>query len=186
MASISLNREASLLLVVDLQEGFLDSIFERERVVQRSLFLIQTAQLLGIPVVATTQNPGRLGQLLPAIAALVPNSIPKMTFSCWGSDAFKNALESTARRQIVVVGVETHICVGMTAQDMLDQGYEVAVSPDAVSASNLERHKLGMERIRDAGAVPVHSEAVAYEWIGSADDPKFKPLLQLVKQSKSR
>jgi nicotinamidase-related amidase len=170
-----------LVLVVDVQEALLSSIFEIDRVVARASFLIQIANLLEVPVLATEQNPSKMGGTEPSLAALLPQPFPKMAFSACGSPEAMTALEATGRRQIIVVGIETHICVSQTAHDLLDRGYEVAVCPDAVSARSIERHKLGMERIRDAGAVPAHTEAVAYEWLRSADHPKFRDALKIVK-----
>ncbi|HTQ12040.1 MAG TPA: isochorismatase family protein, partial [Fimbriimonadaceae bacterium] len=79
-------------------------------------------------------------------------------------------------------GVETHICVGQTAVDLLGSGMEVIVCPDAVSSRSVERHKLGMERLRDSGALPLHSESVVYEWLETAENPAFRDVLRLVKE----
>jgi nicotinamidase-related amidase len=180
VAAISLVPDDCALLLVDVQDPFMQSIWEAERVVSRVTFLAKVAVLMKIPVFATAQNPGRLGPIIPSIAA--DRNFSKMSFSCWKDPDFQTALNDLGRRKIVVAGVETHICVGLTIEDLLRAGYEVAVCPDAVSASNVERHKLGMERIRDAGAAPVHSEAVAYEWMQTAAAPPFKEMLGLVKQ----
>ena len=182
MPQISLTPEGSVLLIVDVQDSLLKSIYEQDRVVSRSAFLANVCALLGIPILATVQNPDRLGPIHDAFASLVTKTIPKMSFSCCDSDEFQVALALEGRRQVVVVGVETHICVGLTAQHLLSAGLSVAVCPDAVSASSQDRHKIGMERIRDTGIVPVHSEAVAYEWMRTADNPQFRALLKLVKQ----
>ena len=108
-----------------------------------------------------------------------------MAFSALGSSEFCETLKKTGRRQVVLVGLETHICVSQTAQGLLDLGYEVVVCPDGVSSRTREAHKLGMERIRDAGVVPAHSESIAYEWLGSADHPDFKAFLAIVKSQNS-
>jgi nicotinamidase-related amidase len=169
------------LLAVDLQAKFLESIWEQERVVRRARFLIEVANLLEIPVIATTQNASRLGDLHPLIAEKVSQIVPKMSFSCWKDPQFQGIFQDLNRPQVVIVGVETHICVGLTANDLLGQYYQVVVCPDAVSSSDQERHKLGMERLRDSCAMPIHTEAVAYEWMETADDPHFRSMLQMVK-----
>jgi nicotinamidase-related amidase len=178
------NPTTDLLLVVDLQVPFLDVIFERDRVVSRAGFLIQAARALGVPVIATEQVPDRLGSTHPDVkAALGETAIhAKTAFSAAGAPAVMDELTRLGRSSVVVVGVETHICVCGTALDLLALGYRVTVCPDAVSSRTLEAHKLGMERIRDAGAMPAHTESVAYEWLGSSENPAFKSVLDLVKR----
>lgn len=172
----------SLLVVVDIQPSFMAGIHESERVLRRSEFLIDSAQLLGVPIVSTEQYPSRMGGLDPQIAMRLPDKPwPKMAFSCWGSDAFRNTVESAGKRCVVLVGIETHICVTLTALDLLNNGYQVFVCPDAVSARSMEMHKLGMERMRDSGAIASHTETLVYEWMGTADHPKFRDVLALVK-----
>jgi nicotinamidase-related amidase len=104
-----------------------------------------------------------------------------MCFSCGGSPPFLAALEATGRRQVLLCGVETHICVSQTAHDLAHAGYRVHVAADAVSSRSLEKHKLGMERIRDAGIKPCAAEAAVYEWLGEAGTAEFREILKLVK-----
>ncbi len=161
----------------------MESVHEAARVRDRSLFLVQIASLLQIPVLATEQNPERLGKISSEyLSFLSEPPIPKMSFACTGEPHFLGALVRTERKQAVLVGVETHICVALTANQLLEDGFDVVVCPDAVSARSMERHKLGMERIRDAGAIPAHTESVAYDWLESADNPQFRNALQIVKQ----
>jgi nicotinamidase-related amidase len=96
---------------------------------------------------------------------------------------FSSQLRASGRKTVIVVGIETHICVSQTCLDLLDAGYAVAVCPDAASARTQDRHKLGMERLRDAGVVPIHTEALVYEWMVSANHPQFRDILQVVKSS---
>lgn len=168
-------------MVVDVQPSFLKAIWERERVLRRTDFLLQIATLLGVPVLATEQVPERMGGTEPRLALPQP-ALAKKSFSCCGTPSFRDALEATGRKQIVLVGIETHICVSQTAADLLNQDFEVLVCPDAVSARTIEMHKLGMERMRDSRLLPIHTEAVAYEWMGAADHPEFREALKLVKQ----
>jgi nicotinamidase-related amidase len=182
MPPVRLDPSRSVLLVIDIQEALLSSIYEIDRVVARSAFLIRIASLLEVPVVATEQNPTRMGGTEKSLAKLIAAPHSKMAFSTCGCDEAVAQLRSSERKQAVLVGIETHICVSQTAHDLMDQGYEVVVCPDAVSARSLDRHKLGMERLRDAGAVPAHTESVAYEWLGSADNPLFRDALKIVKE----
>jgi nicotinamidase-related amidase len=176
--------EASVLLVVDEQPAFMQSIWEADRVVRRTEFLLQVCSLLGVPSLATEQNRERMGGTNACLLLhLQRPPFGKMAFSCCGSVEFTTALKETGRRQVVLVGVETHICVSQTAIDLLNDGFEVMVCPDAVSARSVEMHKIGMERMRDSGVLPIHSEAVVYEWLGSAEHPAFRDALKLVKAS---
>jgi len=136
-----------------------------------------------MPILATAQNPGRMGSVEGRLLEFLPSPpLGKMTFSCCGLPEFLAKVESSGRRQAILIGVETHICVSQTAIDLLNAGYEVIVCPDAVSSRTVEMHKLGMERMRDSGVLPVHSEAVAYEWMGTAEHPSFREALKLVKE----
>lgn len=179
-----LDRSAAALVVVDMQAPFLAVIHERERLVGNVRLLCQAARILQVPMLATMQYAARMGGVVPDIAAVLPDdatSLDKMCFSCGGSDDFLSALEATKRRQVVLCGVETHICVCQTAHDLLHRGYQVHVAADGVSSRSLEKHKLGMERIRDAGARPCAAEAAVYEWLNEAGTPEFKEILTLVK-----
>lgn len=174
----------SVLIVIDVQPKFMAGIWEQERVLARTTFLVQVANLLGIPVLATDQNPERMGGTEPTLSKILGSQpFPKMSFSCCGCEDFMSALALSGRRQAILVGIETHICVSQTAVDLLNQDYEVMVCPDAVSARSVEMHKLGMERMRDSGVLPIHSESAAYEWMGSAIHPQFREVLRLVKES---
>jgi nicotinamidase-related amidase len=181
-----LGRDTCALVVVDMQAPFLNAIFERERLTKNVLLLCRAAALLNVPAIATVQYAERMGGLVPEVADALPSgtadlALDKMCFSCAGSDAFLDALAQTGRRQILLCGLETHICVSQTAHDLLHAGYQVHVAADAVSSRTLEKHKLGMERIRDAGARPCAAEAAVYEWLREAGTPEFKEILKLVR-----
>lgn len=177
-----LRRESSVLVVVDMQEPFLNAIYGRETLTANVLLLCHAAKILEIPIVATVQYASRMGQTVPEIAQVIgAEAVDKMCFSCAGSDAFVQAITATGRNQVLLCGVETHICVSQTAHDLLHAGFQVHVSPDAVSSRTVEKHKLGMERIRDAGIRPCATEAALYEWLYEAGTPEFKEILKLVK-----
>lgn len=172
----------SVLIVVDVQPSFMRDIWERDRVLARAEFLIRVANLLEVPVLTTEQYPQRMGGTDERLRGQLSDAVfPKMTFSCCGCDDFVDSLKGAGRKQAILIGIETHICVSQTAVDLLSQGYDVLVCPDAVSARSVEMHKLGMERMRDAGVLPIHTEAVAYEWMGTAEHEKFRDALKIVK-----
>ena len=184
-ASILLQPDSTLLVVVDMQSSFLRVMHNPDALTANVRLLVQSAGILGVPVVTTTQNASRLGGVAPAVADVLPPDalapIDKMTFSCADSQAFMSALQSASRSQILLCGVETHICVSQTAQGLRSRGFQVHVAADAVSSRTMEKHKLGMERIRDGGAIPCAAEAAVYELLSTGDSPAFKQILPLVK-----
>ena len=179
-----LTTETALLVLVDLQEPFLSTVEARGRVVERCALLAESALILNVPVVATTQYAKRMGGLIDALASVIdPASEPidKMCFSCCGSEQFLQRLRESDRRQILLAGIETHICVAQTALDLLHHGYQVHVAADAVSSRGMDRHKLGMEKIRDSGAIPCSAEQAVFELLQQSDTAEFKKILGLVK-----
>lgn len=182
MPAANLASETSALVVVDLQPSFLAAIHRADDILTRAAFLLQIAKLLQVPVFTTEQNRERMGGTHERIATLLETEpMDKMAFSSLGCRAFAEALEGSRRSQFVLVGIETHICVSQTAHDLQAKGLQAIVCADAVSSRTLDRHEIGLGRLRDAGAVLAHSESVAYEWLGSADHPQFREALQIVK-----
>jgi len=178
-----LSRQNTLLVVVDMQEPFLRGIHEPGRLVANVRLLTQAAAILQVPVLSTTQYAQRMGGLVPEIAETLPSeSVPldKLCFSCVGAEGFLDGVASFGRSQILLCGVETHICVSQTALDLVHHAYQVHVAADAVSSRTLERHNLGMERMRDSAVLPCAAEAAVYELLGEAGTPEFKSVLPLV------
>ncbi len=180
-----LRREDTLLVVVDMQEPFLRGIHDRERLVANVRLLIEAAAVMQVPVIPTVQYAERLGRVVPEVTQAFHDTscvpVDKMCFSCMGVEGFLDGLASFGRRQILLCGVETHICVSQTALDLAFQGYQVHVAADAVSSRSLEKHKLGMERMRDSAVLPCAAEAAVYELLREAGTPEFKAILTLVK-----
>jgi nicotinamidase-related amidase len=181
-----LDSEKSALLVIDPQANLMPHIAGAAAILRNCVLLMEVATVLGIPVLATTQYAARLGELVPEIAKVlgVAPVFDKMTFSAAQDTAFLTALAQTERKQIVICGVETPICIAQTAADLQAIGYSVHVCPDAVGSRSVERHKLGMERIRDLGILPVSAEGAVYEWLYAAGTPQFKQVLPLIKGEK--
>ena len=183
-----LRRVDALLVVVDMQEPFLRGIHERDRLVANVRLLIQAAAILGVPVLSTVQYAERMGGVIPEVDEVLPEQgaygpSDKLSFSCAGADAFLKLVDDLDydAPQILLCGVETHICVSQTALDLVHRGYQVHVAADAVSARTLETHKLGMERMRDSAVLPCAAEAAVYELLREAGTPEFKAILALVK-----
>jgi nicotinamidase-related amidase len=146
--------------------------------------IIKGAQVLEMPILWTEQVPEKLGQTTPEIAELlVPSAEPisKASFSCCGVPSFTTALEQLNRRQILVTGIETHICVYQTTLDLLKQSYEVHVVADAVSSRTAENKQIGLDRIKEAGAILTSTEMALFELLRVAEGDKFRQIAKIVK-----
>ena len=174
----------SVLIVVDMQEKFLAPIVNKGQVINRCKFMIEVANLLMVPVLATVQYSERMGGTIPEIAEMIKTAHNKMPFSCCGSDDFLSELNTLGRSQVVLVGIETHICVNQTAHHLLELGKEVFVVADACGSRG-SGHDIGIPRLRHAGVTVAHSESVVYEWLESAENPQFKAALDIVKKYSS-
>jgi len=185
MARRPLEPEQCALLVIDIQEKLLPPIWEKERLVRNAQLLIRLAGILKIPALVTTQYSKGLGTTVPEVASLLPGTSPvdKLMFSCFGSDVFCNLLKRLPgqRTTVLLCGMETHICVMQTALAALREGYLVHVASDAVSSRTELNWKIGLERMRDAGAILSSTEMMIYELLRSSGAPAFKELLPYLK-----
>jgi nicotinamidase-related amidase len=176
-----LEADQCALIVVDIQEKLLPPIFQKEELVRNAKLLIRAAALLKIPALMSTQYAKGLGQTVPEIASLLPETeaIDKDQFSCFGSDAFCTLLKRLPgkRNSLLLCGMESHICVTQTALGALREGYLVHVASDAVSSRTDWNWKIGLERMRVAGAVISSTEMMIYELMRSSSSPAFKELL---------
>lgn len=180
-----LTPELCALIVVDIQEKLLPPIFEKQRLVRNAQLLIRAAEILRIPALITTQYAKGLGGTVTEISSLLPESEPidKQLFSCFGSDVFCTLLKRLPgnRNTVLLCGMESHICVTQTALGALREGYVVHVASDAVSSRTEWNWKIGLERMRAAGAVISSTEMMIYELMKSSGSPAFKQLLPYLK-----
>lgn len=182
-----LRADNTQIVVVDMQEPFLRTIWERERVVRNVALLLDAARVLNLSVVTTEQNRERMGGTIPEImeklTALDTATAPldKMCFSCCGSETFAEALRRTNRTQILVCGIETHICVCQTVLDLLGQGYQVHVTADAVSSRASSNVEIGLKKVERAGAHLTSVEMAVYEMLVEAGTPAFRQILTLMR-----
>src|SRR6266567_6215159 len=185
MARRPIEAEQCVLLVIDIQEKLLPPIFRKEQLVRNAQLLIRTAGILKIPALVSTQYAKGLGGTVPEVASLLPGveSIDKTLFSCFGSDVFCSVLKRMPgqRNTLLLCGMESHICVAQTALAALREGYLVHVASDAVSSRTEWNWKVGLERMRSAGAVISSTEMVIYEALRSSDTSAFKELLPHLK-----
>ena len=185
MARRPLDADQCALIVIDIQEKLLPPIFEKDRLVKNSQLLIRLAGILNMPTLMTTQYARGLGDTVPEIASLIPDPHPidKHMFSCFGSDVFCSMLKRVPgnRTTVLLCGMESHICVMQTALAALREGYLVHVASDAVSSRTEWNWKIGLDRMRAAGAVISSTEMMMYELLRSSASPAFKKLLPYLK-----
>ena len=173
------------LIVVDIQSKLLPPIFQKEQLVRNSKLLIRAAGVLKIPAIVSTQYAKGLGKTVPQVASLLPETeaIDKNLFSCFGSDVFCTLLKRLPgnRNTLLLCGMESHICVTQTALAALREGYLVHIASDAVSSRTEWNWKIGLDRMRDAGAVISSTEMMIYELMRSSSSPAFKEMLPYLK-----
>jgi nicotinamidase-related amidase len=180
-----LEPERCALLVIDIQEKLLPPIFQKEQLVRNAQLLIRAAGILKIPALVSTQYAKGLGGTVPEVAQLLPGTeaIDKTLFSCFGSEAFCSVIKRLPgqRNTLLLCGMESHICVTQTALGGLREGYLVHVASDAVSSRTEWNWKVGLERMRGAGAVISSTEMMIYELMRSSSSAAFKELLPHLK-----
>jgi nicotinamidase-related amidase len=185
MARRPLEAAQCALIVIDVQEKLLPPIFQKEQLVRNAQLLIRAAEILKIPAIISTQYAKGLGATVPEIASLLPETEPidKLMFSCFGSDSFCTLLKRLPgnRTTLLLCGMESHICVAQTALAALREGYLVHVATDAVSSRTEWNWKIGLERMRAAGAVLSSTEMMIYELMRSSGSAAFKELLPYLK-----
>ena len=179
-----LGRGTSRLVIVDMQERLLNAMQEGTQVIAKCEKLIRAAQILDVPVDATEQYPKGLGPTVPKLRELLAAPIEKLRFSCaeslpWIDDA--SAREE--RDQIVVAGIETHVCVLQTALDLIGCGFRVIIPADAVTSRKPIDRDFGLKRLADQGVTVTTTEAILFEWCEVAGTPEFKQISQLVKDA---
>jgi len=173
------------LVVVDIQQKLLPPIFNKDSLVKNAQLLIRLAKILSLPVMVTTQYSKGLGATVPEIASLVADApaIDKVEFGCFGNQPFRDRLKSLPgkRNTVLLCGMESHICVMQTALGALNDGYLVHVASDAVGSRAEWNWKIGLERMKAAGAVISSTEMMMYELLGCSGTPAFKELLTYLK-----
>jgi nicotinamidase-related amidase len=178
-----LNVEKCCLAVVDVQGKLADLMDRKDTLFANIEVLIRMARGLKMPILWCQQNPSRLGPTVERIAVLLEGigPIDKMTFSCGGDSRFVEQLRVTGATDVILCGIETHVCVYQTAIDLLDRGLGVHVVADAVSSRAPANRELALARMRDAGAVLTCTEMVLFELLRTAEHPKFRDLSRLIR-----
>ncbi len=179
-------REDSLLLCIDIQERLANAMVEpaRSRMIDNTVRLLRTAAMLDIPVLYTEQYPAGLGPTVDKVRSALPDGaryFDKTSFSCCGADDFREAVRTSHRRQVIVTGMETHVCVLQTALELHDDGLEVYVADDAVCSQKMAHWKSALNRLRQVGVYHAPTESVLFEWLRDAQHEAFKKVSALLR-----
>ena len=179
-----LSDKNTVLVVIDVQGKLARVMHGREELIETLRKLVRGALTLDLPVLWLEQNPTRMGETIPELKELLvthQTPISKMTFSAYGEPVFIENLESIGRRQVLLAGIEAHVCVYQTATDLLRRGFEVQVVSDAVSSRKPADKEAGLALLKQEGAKLTCVEMVLFEIMRSARHPAFKQILELVK-----
>ena len=185
-SSLKCSASASLLLIVDIQQQLGQAMPDKvlNRVVSNSALLARSAGLLDLPVLRTEQYPKGLGPTVPEILESLPESsqsFEKTSFSSMGAKGLSSVVESSGRRQIIIVGMEAHVCVLQTALDFLANEMDVYVVEDAVCSRRLENYQNALDRLRQTTAQVVSAESVIFEWLADSRHEQFRAIQPMLR-----
>jgi len=178
-----LDKNKSCLIIVDIQERLAPAMFDGgQEAIRNAAILMQAAKRLGVPVLVSEQYPRGLGRTVPQLAEFMPADGPveKVEFACPGNAGFADRLNLSGKKQVVIAGMEAHICVLQTALKLRDQGLEVFVAADAVASRKQSSMGHAFSRIEDAGGAIVTTEMAVFEWLERAGTDDFKALSKLI------
>lgn len=182
-----LDRENAFLLVVDVQERLVPAIHKDlyPASLRNMQIAIEAAGALGLPILLTEQYPKGLGKTVPEVIRPLEGKkfrrIEKVTFSCARDEAFLQAVATENRKQVIIVGMETHVCVYQTAVDLTRSGYSVFVLDDAVSSRFMHNHQSGLQALRDASCTVFSTETAVFQLLKVAATPEFKKVSSLIR-----
>jgi len=180
----TLQLSQSALIIIDMQEAFRTKIPNFAEIAARISTMIEGAKLLKLPILVTEQYPKGLGYTADEIKAALPSDIEiieKTTFSSCGAQAFQSQLERTGAKQILVCGIEAHICVNQTVHDLLASGAQVHLLTDCITARTVENKQLAMAKMQLSGAIPSSVEMALFELMRDSEHEQFKAIQRLIK-----
>lgn len=173
-----LNKEDSLLLLVDVQEKLTPSVLNSDTFIARCEWLLKLARKMDVPILASEQYPKGLGSTVKHLCSYYDKKecIEKVHFSCMQQPNYTQRLHEFKKNQLILIGIEAHVCVLQTAMEMKSTGFEVYVVVDAVSSRNKQDFKYALKRMQQAGIYLITAEMVFFEWLRQAGTPEFKAL----------
>lgn len=184
MKKFTLNREDAVLVIVDIQERLAAVMDKRDMVIDNTIHLIEAAKLLNLPILVTEQYPTGLGPTVEKIAGALPPTVKpveKISFSCCGQPEFVHGVGDTGKKQVILCGMETHVCVLQTALSLLEAGYVVHMVKDAVCSRKKSDFIAGVELSREAGAVITTTEIALFQLLKRAGTDEFKTIVKRIK-----
>ena len=176
-----LERTKSLLLLVDMQERLVPFMTGAADVTKQCGILLRGAYELGVPVLASEQYPKGLGPTVPALAEYPTRRMEKLEFSAYANTTIKDELKRAGQSQIVLAGVEAHVCVLQTGLELIEAGFKVYVAADAVASRRPESREVALARLARAGATVITVEMALFEWLRSAAAPEFRAISKLIR-----
>ena len=179
-----LNSKTTALVVVDIQEGFRLAIANFATIATRASIAVRGSRILGVPVVVTEQYPKGLGHTADEIQRVFADDqevFEKTTFSSCGAEPFVGKLEELGVKQVVLCGLETHVCVNQTAHDLLDRGFQVHLLTDCVCSRSDHDKLAGLDKMRSSGVISSSIEMALFELMGDARHAHFKEIQALIK-----
>jgi len=178
-----LDTRSCCLVVVDVQGKLAQLMFDKDVLFKNIQILIVSAKILDIPILWCQQCPDTLGQTVPQIAELLADNQPmdKSSFSCCGDEIFCRELKKTGRKQVILCGIETHVCIYQTAMHLLEKNFEVTLVTDAVSSRTAENKALAIQKLNAEGVKPSSAEMAIFELLKDARHPHFKQIAKLLK-----
>jgi nicotinamidase-related amidase len=184
---MTINRENTIGLVIDLQEKILPIIQNNHAVLMNSITLLKGLRALNIPILVTQQNTKNLGPTVPTVTEVIDNFsfFDKLSFSCWRDAAFQKELSACGKKNVVIIGIEAHVCVMQTVLDLTSNNYCPIVVDDCIGSSTLNDKHVSLWRMRDSGAIITTWEAIIMELCGAAGTDEFRSLLKIVKEGKN-
>lgn len=174
----------TVLIVIDIQGNLAQSMYEKDSLFENAKKLIKGSRVLGVPIIVTEQIPEKLGPTVPEIDNLISDiqHISKTSFSCCGNERFLQKLRALDREQILLAGIESHVCVYLTAIDLLDMGgYEVQIVADAVSSRTARNRDIALSKMKDCGAILTSTEMALFELLKTAENDKAREIFKIVK-----
>jgi len=178
-----LSQENTILVLIDIQEKLLKVMWKKEDLILNVGKLIRAFKIMEIPILLTEQYPEGMGKTDWAISELLDQIQPieKICFSCLGKDDFQAKLKSFGRKQVLLAGIESHVCVLQTALDLLDKGYFVYVPYDGTSSRKESDYRNALQRMQKEGTVIGSVESAIFELLKAADSPVFRQILRIIK-----
>lgn len=178
-----LNKDETLLLIIDIQEKLSSIMKHKKQVIDNTLILLEASKEMNMPVIITEQYPKGIGATVPEIKLKIDSDVEifeKTSFTGYTNEV-KLALEATGREKVIITGMETHVCILQTTRDLIDNGYEVFIAKDAVCSRTKDNFLNGLELMKDMGAVITNTETIVFDLLKVSGTPEFKVLSKLIK-----